>query len=184
MELAQGGKLSRSHPGRAVRDSGRVRARIKESLAVGLVVGLAAALGGCGSSAGATKSSQVRAAEIKGLGKVLVDGAGRTLYIYMPDHQSASKCSAVCAEQWPPLVLAKGASRPVAGPGVKASLLGTVKRSDGQLQVTYNRWPLYLYIDDDADGQANGQGDGMGAWYVMSVNGSVDRRPVAGSPRS
>jgi Secreted repeat of unknown function len=77
-----------------------------------------------------------------------------------------------------PLVLPRGVRRPVAGPGVNAALLGTTRRAGGVLQVTYNRWPLYLWQGDVAPGQATGQGEGMGAWYALPVGGSVDRQPL------
>ena len=61
---------------------------------------------------------------------------------------------------------------------MKPALLGTVPRAGGVLQVTYNRWPLYLWQGDVAPGQATGQAEGMGAWYTMSVSGTVDRLPL------
>jgi predicted lipoprotein with Yx(FWY)xxD motif len=64
-------------------------------------------------------------------------------------------------------------------PGVRASLLGTVRRADGELQETYGGWPVYLWIGDTGPGQATGQADDMGLWYVLSVTGAVDR----GTPR-
>jgi predicted lipoprotein with Yx(FWY)xxD motif len=100
------------------------------------------------------------------------------LYIYVPDHQGPSVCAGVCAEQWPPLVLPAGVSRPMAGPGVNPALLGTVRRTGGALQVTYNRWPLYLWEADFAPGMATGQAESMGLWYTMSVSGNVDRQPL------
>ncbi len=117
----------------------------------------------------------VRATTIKGLGRILADGGGRTLYLYTPDHQGPSVCVRVCATAWPPLLLPRGVTRPRAGHGISAALLGTVRRPGGALQVTYNKWPLYLYRDDDAPGQATGQAEAMGLWYVVSVTGAVDR---------
>ena len=105
------------------------------------------------------------------LGKILVSASGRTLYHYSSDRKNASKCTAACAASWPPLVVSAGA-KPVAGPGVSASLLGTVKRSDGKLQVTYAGWPLYLYAGDRKAGDVNGQGE-SGRWHALSPNGAV-----------
>ena len=122
---------------------------------------------------------QIQTRTIDGLGKIITDGRGFTLYMYAPDHQGMSQCSAFCAQQWPPLLLPAGVDKPVAGSGVVASLLGTVRRSDGRLQATYNGWPLYLWIGDTAPGQATGQADDMGLWYVLSVTGAVDK----GTPR-
>jgi predicted lipoprotein with Yx(FWY)xxD motif len=121
----------------------------------------------------------VLARGIPGLGEIITDGKGFTLYMYAPDHRGRSQCSGFCAQQWPPLVLPRGVTRPKAGPGVRASLLGTVRRANGQLQLTYGGWPLYLWIGDDSPGQATGQADDMGLWYTLSVTGAVDR----GTPR-
>jgi predicted lipoprotein with Yx(FWY)xxD motif len=139
-------------------------------------VGLAAC--GSGHPASASPAWEVQAGQVHGLGTVVTDGRGFTLYIYQPDRRGPSVCTGVCAVQWPPLVLPHGVSRPVAGPGVNPALLGTAPRADGVLQVTYNRWPLYLWQGDTAPGQATGQAEGMGAWYTMSVSGSVDRLPL------
>ncbi len=143
-----------------------------------LVAGLAVA--GCASSAGVSAPVyELQARGIAGLGQIITDGRGFTLYMYAPDHQGPSQCAGFCAQQWPPLVLPHGVDKPRAGPGVKAALLGTVRRSNGQLQETYNGWPLYLWIGDAAPGQATGQADDMGLWYALSVTGAVDR----GTPR-
>lgn len=116
---------------------------------------------------------------ISGLGRVLVDGHGYTLYAYLPDHRGRPRCTGYCAKQWPPLVLPNGVSHPAAGAGLNRSLLGTVRRANGTLQVTFNGWPLYLYVDDSAPGQATGQGDDMGLWLTLSADGSLDRNEVS-----
>jgi predicted lipoprotein with Yx(FWY)xxD motif len=140
--------------------------------ALPLAIGLVACGNGAASSAPAYR---VQARAIPGLGEIITDGKGFTLYMYAPDHQGPSRCTGFCAQQWPPLVLPAGVHRPTAGPGIKASLLGTVRRADGQLQETYNGWPLYLWIGDTAPGQATGQADDMGLWYAVSVTGEVDK---------
>jgi predicted lipoprotein with Yx(FWY)xxD motif len=139
-----------------------------------------AALAACGSGhpAAATPAWEVRVGQIRGLGPIITDGRGFTLYIYQPDHQGPSVCTAVCAVEWPPMDLPSGVRHPVAGPGVNQALLGTTPRAGGVLQVTYNRWPLYLWQGDTAPGQATGQAYDMGAWYTMSANGDVDRLPL------
>ena len=136
----------------------------------------------CGSAAaaGGAPVYEVRATVIKGLGAIL-DGAGMTLYMYAPDRQGSSVCFLACQAAWPPLLLPKGVTRPVAGPGVNPALLGTARRGDGDLQVTYDKWPLYLYLNDFGPGQANGQAESMGLWWVLSVSGAIDRG-VAASP--
>lgn len=119
---------------------------------------------------------EVRVASVPGLGSILVDGQGRTLYLFEPDKQSGtSTCYGTCAHGWPPLLLPSGVSAPVAGSGVSSTLLGTTHRTDGTVEVTYNKWPLYLWIGDSSPGQATGQGldnDG-GLWYVVSPSGDA-----------
>ena len=106
------------------------------------------------------------------LGKILVDGAGRTLYLFEADTGTASTCAGACASAWPPLT---STGSPIAGAGVSASKLGTTKRSDGTTGVTYNGHPLYRFAGDTAPGQTTGQGsDGFGAeWYVLSGAGNA-----------
>ena len=147
-------------------------------LAAAVVISAAAAACGHG-PAGGPPQYAVLARSISGLGEIITDGKGFTLYMYAPDHRGRSQCSGFCAQQWPPLMLPRGVTRPKAGPGVRASLLGTVRRANGRLQVTYGGWPLYLWIGDESPGQATGQADDMGLWYTLSVTGAVDR----GTPR-
>jgi predicted lipoprotein with Yx(FWY)xxD motif len=104
------------------------------------------------------------------VGTILVDGEGRTLYLFERDTGPRSTCSGACLQHWP-AVTTDGAPR--AGSGASASLLGTAKRDDGTAQVTYAGHPLYYFAGDSAAGQANGQGvDAFGAeWYVLGANG-------------
>ena len=104
------------------------------------------------------------------LGRILVDSKGITLYDFPPDKGTTSVCYGACAALWPPL-LTKG--KPVAGPGVRASLLGTTKRKDGKLEVTYNGHPLYYWVGDHKPGQTTGQGVNQfgGPWWVLSPAG-------------
>ena len=105
------------------------------------------------------------------LGKILVDGAGRTLYLFAADKGTSSTCYGSCATYWPPLVT-NGA--PQAGAGVDATLLGTTNRTDGTVQVTYNGHPLYFVVTDHNPGDATGQAvNNFGApWYVLSATGN------------
>ena len=117
---------------------------------------------------------EVRTGHVKGLGTVLVNGQGLTLYLFVPDKQSGqSTCYNACAQGWPPLLLPTGVTAPVAGPGVKTSLLSATPRTDGTTQVTYNKWPLYLWVGDSEPGQATGQGINNlgGLWYVLAPDG-------------
>jgi predicted lipoprotein with Yx(FWY)xxD motif len=135
---------------------------------------------GCGSSSGTSAttakaaggtSATVSVANNSGLGKILVDSQGRTLYLFAKDSGTKSTCSGGCATAWPPL-LASG--KPTAAGGAKASLLGTTPRSNGRPQITYNGHPLYGYQGDGKAGDTNGQGiNGFGApWYVLSPTGN------------
>src|ERR1700721_2070177 len=89
-----------------------------------------------------------------GLGTILVDSQGRTLYLFTHDSGSTSTCTGACAAAWPPLVT-NGA--PTATTGAMASLLGTTKRADGTTQVTYNGHPLYRFGKEAGPGQPTGR---------------------------
>jgi predicted lipoprotein with Yx(FWY)xxD motif len=118
---------------------------------------------------------EVSTGTVSGLGSVLVAGNGFTLYMFAPDKQSGvSTCYGACATAWPPLLLV-GTDAPVYGPGVDPKLLGTTKRTDGTVQVTYNGWPLYLWVGDSEPGQATGQAinNNGGLWYVLNAAGKV-----------
>ncbi|MEP6751669.1 MAG: hypothetical protein ABI959_02865 [Candidatus Dormiibacterota bacterium] len=106
-----------------------------------------------------------------GLGKIMVDGTGKTVYLFAEDTGQDSTCYTYCARFWPP-VLTAGAPR--AGAGARAALLGTTTRTDGMTQVTYSGHPLY-YFYVDSPGDANGQGiNGFGAlWWVVSPSGAA-----------
>lgn len=138
----------------------------------------------CGSSAPTSvpkaigPAYEITTAQLGGLGTVLVNGKGFTLYIYVPDSQSSqSRCTGICAGSWPPVELPAGVtSAPEAGE-VRANLLGTTSRPGGGTQVTYNGWPLYTWTGDSAPGQATGQGiyNLGGLWYVIRPDGSLVR---------
>jgi predicted lipoprotein with Yx(FWY)xxD motif len=115
-----------------------------------------------------TKTAPVRIANSR-LGRILVDSTGRTLYLFKADVGMKSACSGACAVAWPPLT-----GKPTAGPGVTASKLGTITRSDGKRQVTYNGHPLYLFALDHKPGDVKGQGvTAFGAaWFAVSPAGN------------
>lgn len=110
------------------------------------------------------------------LGLVLVDGSGRTLYMFVPDNRRKVTCVGTCASLWPPVKPAKGA-KPVARGKAKQSLLGSDRDPAGGRVVTYHGWPLYTYVGDGAPGDANGQAldSAGGLWYVLSPSGTVIR---------
>jgi predicted lipoprotein with Yx(FWY)xxD motif len=131
--------------------------------------------GGYGSGGAAPTSNRpsgvatVAAASTR-LGTILVDGSGRTLYLFEKDQPNQSACSGACVAAWP---VDRSSGTPKASSGVKASLLGTISRGDGTTQVTYNHHPLYYYSGDSGTGQQNGQGvDAFGAaWFVVAPTG-------------
>ncbi len=110
------------------------------------------------------------------LGDHLVDGDGRTLYLFTPDEQGASTCVDACAENWPPVLA--GGEVPVAD-GLDAALVGSVERADGSSQVTYGGWPLYTFVRDAAAGDTNGQGVND-VWYVVGADGNAATPAAAG----
>jgi predicted lipoprotein with Yx(FWY)xxD motif len=116
----------------------------------------------------------VSEASVAGLGTVLVDGSGKTLYTFAPDKQSKVTCTGQCAAIWPPLMLPAGAQLAAAG-AVKRSMLGSDPDPSGGRVVTYAGWPLYTYITDTRPGSAHGQGLNLngGLWYVISPAGQV-----------
>lgn len=105
-----------------------------------------------------------------GLGKILVDSTGRTVYLFEADSGTISKCYGACAVAWPPLLTT---GRPTPGAGAQTSLVGVTRRSDGSRQVTYNGHPLYRFVSDTKPGETTGQGvNGSGAlWFVLSSVG-------------
>lgn len=109
-----------------------------------------------------------------GLGQIIVDARGRSLYLFEKDTRGRSACSGLCAVYWPPL-LAKGKSAAIKG--AKASLLATIRRPDGSRQVTYAGHPLYLFSGDTRAGQTNGEGlqDFGAAWYALTPAGKKIR---------
>jgi predicted lipoprotein with Yx(FWY)xxD motif len=142
----------------------------------------AVALAGCGSSGGNAGASPnppkttsgpaaTVAAANTGLGTVLVNSQGRTLYLFKKDVGTKSSCYGACAQNWPPL---HSTGKPTAGSGADASLLGTSMRSDGKPQVTYNGHPLYLFSGDSNSGDTNGEGINAfgGIWYALSATGN------------
>jgi predicted lipoprotein with Yx(FWY)xxD motif len=111
------------------------------------------------------------------LGTVLVDGQRRTLYLFEKDKGTASSCYGACASIWPPLTsgaIGTGSAKGLAGSGLNATKLGSIKRTDGKNEVTYAGHPLYTYAGDDKPGDVQGQGlDQFGAeWYVLAPSGN------------
>jgi len=122
----------------------------------------------------ASATVSISTKSVPGLGKILVNSKGRTLYMFVPDKQKKVTCFNSCAKVWPPVFLPAGA-KAVATGGAKQALLGSDKDSAGGRVVTYNHWPLYLYLGDTKSGVAYGQATSQsgGFWYVLSASGAV-----------
>jgi predicted lipoprotein with Yx(FWY)xxD motif len=118
------------------------------------------------------EATPISLGEAAGVGKILVDSEGMTLYYFQKDQKGSgkSKCEGACAEAWPPLTTE---GEPEAMAGVKASMLGTIEREDGTTQVTYAGWPLYTFVEDKKPGEDNGtDSKAFGAsWYPLHSNG-------------
>ena len=106
------------------------------------------------------------------IGKVVANSKLHTLYMFRADKGTTSKCYGACATYWPPVITV---GKPKAGPGLKASLLGTTKRKDGKLQVTYKGHPLYAYVLDKKPGDTKGEGSKLfgAGWYALTPTGIV-----------
>jgi predicted lipoprotein with Yx(FWY)xxD motif len=106
-----------------------------------------------------------------GIGQILVDFQGRTLYLFKADQGTRSACSGACAGAWPPLLVT---GKPTLGNGVDASLVGTATRPEGTTQLTYNGHPLYRFAQDQKAGETNGQAvSAFGAsWFALNSAGN------------
>lgn len=135
---------------------------------------------GYGSGNGSAGTTTVPAAPSAGtltsrttrLGPTLVDGSGRTLYLFASDSATISTCSGSCTSVWPP---AGAAAEPVVTGGARPDLIGTLRRTDGTTQLTYAGHPLYYYAGDAVPGDTTGQGlDQFGApWYALTPGGGT-----------
>ena len=109
-------------------------------------------------------------------GPIVVDAAGHTLYLFDAEASGSPQCYGACAAAWPPLLTSV---EPLAGGGLSPDLAGSVLRSDGARQVTYNRHPLYLYIGDREPGEIRCQAavEYGGGWWVLDSAGNQISRP-------
>ena len=166
-----------------------MKPKITLFIATAATVGIALIAAGCGSSTNgqpnssgpygsatpasppndATDAAKVAVANSP-LGRILVDGTGRTLYLFEKDTSTLSTCDGSCASFWPPFTTT---GKPLAADGALAGKLGTTKRTDGETEVTYNGHPLYYYAGDSKPGDTTGHGlDLFGAeWNVLSPVG-------------
>jgi predicted lipoprotein with Yx(FWY)xxD motif len=155
------------------------RTRLRILLALPAAAAAAAALVACssagaspspsssgGSSGAAAAAGTVKTATIAGA-TVLTNSKGFTLYSFAPDTSTTSKCDGTCAQNWPPV------TGPVAGSGVTGTF-GTITRSDGSTQATFDGHPLYTFVGDTAPGQAKGNGLNAagGLWHEITTSGT------------
>ncbi|MFG1816599.1 hypothetical protein ACGFIF_22775 [Kribbella sp. NPDC049174] len=155
---------------------------------LGIVIGVfvlgLAGLTACGDdsdtpASGATAASigtKLATADVAGLGKVVVDGNGRTVYVFDKDASGKSNCEGDCLAKWP--VVPAGEGKPQLD-GIDASLVGTVTRSDGSKQLSIDGLPIYLFAQDTQAGEAKGQGVG-GIWWVVGADGKKNKTQPAG----
>jgi predicted lipoprotein with Yx(FWY)xxD motif len=124
-----------------------------------------------GSPASASATGTVITTEAGSAGAFLTNGSGRTVYLWAKDGMNMSACSGACAAAWPPV---PATGKLTATGGAKASDLGTITRSDGTKQVTYDGHPLYYFVGDSAPDQTSGQGsDSFGAkWWLVAPSGA------------
>jgi predicted lipoprotein with Yx(FWY)xxD motif len=116
------------------------------------------------------------------LGKILVDTQGRTLYMFSKDSGTTSACAGACASFWPPV---RSSGDPVVQGGANDFLVGTITRSDGKPQATYNGHPLYTFAKDQKPGDTNGEGLKAfgGTWFAVSPAGNPIRPPAPAPPK-
>ena len=158
-----------------------------KGLVVGGMLGVAALLAGCGggskpaaptttssSGSAAKPSTSFSTAKVSGVGTVVVDGRGRTVYVLTSDGHTNAPCTAAsgCTTLWPDLPLPGGTATAKAGTGITASLLST-KKLNGETFPTYHGWLMYEYSGDSGSGQSNGQGIKSfgGTWYALNASG-------------
>jgi predicted lipoprotein with Yx(FWY)xxD motif len=173
-------------------------------LAGGLALGTAVTVAACGSSSSSTATSSpgsstpsgaasaasatISATSVPGVGTVLVNGQGQTLYMLTSEKAGKITCTQAngCTQAWPETLLTNGATTAKAGSGVQVSLLGTVKDASGNLEVTYNHWPLYTFSGDSGSGVAKGQGltSFGGTWYVLNGSGNPVTSSQSGNASS
>ena len=141
-------------------------------LVVLLWVGVGAALAATVSTGGT-----VKVAQNSRFGSILVSPGGLTLYHMTSEKRGSIECTGACAKFWPPLLLTAGAKQK-AGSGVSAAKLGTIKRPDGHLQVTYNGLALYRYSLDRKAGDVKGEGV-QGSWFAINPAGKIVKKAGA-----
>jgi len=128
-------------------------------------------------SSSSSPGTMFSTANVSGLGTVVVDGRGRTVYVLTADGKANLPCedSTGCTKVWPDLPFPDGVSSAKAGTGAQASLLGSMKLSDGETYPTYNKWLMYEFANDSGPGQGHGEGIKSfgGTWYALDASGNL-----------
>jgi predicted lipoprotein with Yx(FWY)xxD motif len=160
------------------------------TLHIPLAVLLAVAAGGAiatEASSTTTTSAKATTPALKlaktGLGTILVDSKGRTLYAFGHDRKNKSRCSGQCAMNWPP---AKAPANPTVAKGITKSKLTVIKRGDGSRQLSYNGHPLYRFVADTGPGTTNGENITAfgGKWDALSKSGAIVTHAPSPTPSS
>ena len=140
-------------------------------LAIGTIVAALSLSYGLGVASASSSSAATVGIASSQLGRILVDSHGRTLYLFAKDRHGKSACYGLCAGYWPALTT-KG--KPKAISGASRALLGTTRRKDGRMQVTYRGHPLYRFSGDTGAGQTSGEGLTYfgGGWWAVSPTGN------------
>jgi predicted lipoprotein with Yx(FWY)xxD motif len=168
-----------------VKSSTRTSRRVWIAAAAALIALSACAKNAAPSSGGGSSTTtnagsvMIGTKSIPGVGAVLVDSSGSTLYTLASESGGTIMCTDSCATTWPPVLLPVGVSSATAGNGVSSSKLGTASRPDGGTQVTYGGMPLYLFVSDQAPGQDAGQG--VEGFHVATPSGSGSTSGPSGS---
>ncbi len=146
---------------------------------IALVVGMPNVASAIAAPTKSTPSLVVSTRKLPGLGTVLVDAKGLTLYMFVPDKRLKVTCVRTCAAVWPPLKL-PAHGKLVAKGAVKPKLLASDRDPEGGRVVTYHGWPLYTYVADRKPGVATGQAIDLngGLWYVLAPSGKVIKTPA------
>jgi predicted lipoprotein with Yx(FWY)xxD motif len=152
-----------------------IRRTLTSMASIGLAAVALTACGGRGYSPPPPGAARLLTTTQTAIGTLVVDGAGRTLYLFAKDRGPASTCTGSCASQWPPLT---ATAKPRLGPGVRTSAVTLVRRPDGTRQVVLAGHPLYRYAPDRA-GDINGQAvSAFGAkWFAVTPAGTAITRP-------
>ncbi len=169
-------RVSPTTTGQPTRKETMTRRNHIKLLAASVLVVTAAAFTGAASAA-SRPAAAVKVAS-SSLGRIIVDSHGRTLYLRTRDRGHTSTCSGACARNWPPFTT-RGKPRAISG--ARRALLGTTRRKDGRIQVTYHGHPLYFFAGDRRAGQTRGEGLSAfgGRWYAVSTAGrAVQKRPA------